>query len=117
MVRIKNILIILVILIGFTGCINNGDSKKESDNQEKMNKLEKIIYDMKNYKKENTKGTLDVVRTGIYIYETADINYYSLNKLESMKFSDRVDLLLKMDKNPGEAFVVIGEKIKDFNKK
>ena len=115
MVRIKNILIILVILIGFTGCINNGDSKKESDNQENMNKLEKIIYDMKNYKKENTKGTLDVVRTGIYIYETADINYYSLNKLESMKFSDRVDLLLKMDKNPGEAFVVIGEKIKDFN--
>ena len=111
---IKKVIKILVLsmFILLTGCFGKEDTKEL--NEAKLKQLTKIISDIQEYKKQNTRTITGEILDGIYVKSDRGYDYYNLNKLKSMIFQEKAELLDKLDIVSGESYVSIGNKTKLF---
>lgn len=106
----KSLVFIIFILFIMTGCIE----KKESVVLKNETKFEKMISEIKEYKKNISRTTTVAVQDGIYIKSGAIYDFYSLSKLDSLTFQEKVALLEKIDKVPTAVTVVVSDFAKSF---
>ena len=111
---IKKVIKILVLsmFILLTGCFGKEDTKEL--NEVKLKQLTKIISDIQEYKKQNTRTITGEILDGIYVKSDRGYDYYNLNKLKSMIFQEKAELLDKLDIVSEESYVSIGNKTKLF---
>ncbi len=111
---IKKVIKILVLsmFILLTGCFGKEDTKEL--NEAKLKQLTKIISDIQEYKKQNTRTITGEILDGIYVKSDRGYDYYNLNKLKSMTFQEKAELFDKLDLVSGESYVSIGNKTKLF---
>ena len=111
---IKKVIKILVLsmFILLTGCFGKEDTKEL--NEVKLKQLTKIISDIQEYKKQNTRKIPGKILDGIYVKSDRGYDYYNLNKLKSMTFQEKAELFDKLDLVSGESYVSIGNKTKLF---
>lgn len=111
---IKKVIKILVLsmFILLTGCFGKEDTKEL--NEVKLKQLTKIISDIQEYKKQNTRTITGEILDGIYVKSERGYDYYNLNKLKSMTFQEKAELFDKLDLASGESYVSIGNKTKLF---
>lgn len=106
----KSLVFIMFILFIMTGCID----KKDEIDLNNQSKFEKMISEIKEYKKNISRTTTVAVQDGIYIKSGAIYDFYTLSKLDSLTFQEKVVLLEKIDKAPTAVTVVVSDYAKNF---
>ena len=107
----KKLSLILVMLTLSIVCgVLCGCKKKEEPKVQVT--LENVVKDLHSPLVKST--NLDVVLPGIYLEKVGKIHYYSVNKLDTMVFDERVELLDIIDTAPNTVNIVMGNKLKTF---
>ena len=89
----KLIWILIMITLMITGC-NKKEDEIDAQTQEKLNKFDRIIADIKSYQKNNKREVGITIQDGIYIKDGERLNYYSVTALEGTTIADRVKIAI-----------------------
>lgn len=102
---IMSIIVIVCVCVLISGC-------KDKEKDKPIVTLDKVVTDLHSPLVKSS--NLDVVLPGIYINTGKVFNYYSVVKLDTMSFEERLAVLDIIDTNPKSANIVMGNKLKNF---
>lgn len=106
----KTVILLILIITIMTGCIN----KKDEEESNNISKFDKMIEEVKEYKKIGKKTVNLTVQDGLYLKNGTVLNFYSFTKLDTLTFEAKVVLLEKIDAAPAATFIVVSDFTKSF---
>jgi hypothetical protein len=107
----KTVILLILIMIIMTGCINK---KSDEDIIDNKSKFDKMLEEVKVYKNSEKRAVTTIVQDGLYLKNGTILNFYSFTKLESLKFDEKVSLLEKIETAPTTTSIVVSNYTKTF---
>jgi hypothetical protein len=102
---------IMGALLVFTGCFS--DKKKDETTMESTVKLNKFISDLQEHEKsKGVRAISGISGNGIYIYNTeyAKLYFYNVDKLKSLIFNEKVNILKAIESDMKKSYIIVDGK-------